>query len=229
MRRVTNSVSALMLLLIGMLTFSAKPVQAADYRTTETISIKQEFTVQKGSAPSDTFRYRLTALENGNPMPEGSSSGSYDFTISASDTAEIGPMEYLAPGIYTYKLEPVVETKQKGYEYAANTYEVSVYVTNTETGGLQAVMVVKTTDGTKTSEIKFDHKYSLASETPPTVTQQTTTKVTVPVSSLSKPGKATTSPVKTGDDTSVWLWVTLGAAAILCVIILGAAKKKKTK
>lgn len=224
MRRIRNSVSALMLLLIGMLAFSAKPVQAADYQTTETISIKQEFTVSKGTAPSDAFNYRLTALESGNPMPEGSSSGSYDFTIKGSNMAEIGPIEYLAPGIYTYKLEPVVETNQKGYEYASNTYDISVYVTNTETGGLQAAMVVKTADGTKTSEIKFDHKYSLSNDTP-----QTTTKVTVKVSSLSKPGKSTTSPVKTGDDTSVFVWLTLGAAAILCMTILGAAKRKKTK
>jgi len=75
---------------------------------TVTLAVSQALAGDSSSIPAGAvFVYRLTPDEDGNPMPDGSCAGSYDFTASGNETVSVGPISFDATGIYTYQLSCV--------------------------------------------------------------------------------------------------------------------------
>ena len=129
-----------------------------------TLAVGQVFTKPAGSAAADTFTYTLTAKQSGNPMPAGSSGDICTFTISNTDTIDLGPVTYSTVGTYSYEIRQTVASPQTGYTYDRQVYTVEVYATNTA-GGLQADVVVYNENGLKVPAIVFENAYEpLASD-----------------------------------------------------------------
>jgi len=129
-----------------------------------TLAVEQVFTKPAGSTAADTFTYTLTAQQSGSPMPAGSSGDTCTFTISDTDTVDLGPVIYSTAGTYSYEIQQTVVSAQTGYTYDRQVYTMEVYATNTA-GGLQADAVVYNGNGLKVSAIVFENVYEpLASD-----------------------------------------------------------------
>lgn len=130
-----------------------------------TLTVEQVFTKPEGSQAADSFKYTLTALESGNPMPPGSSGTTFSFTISGNDSVDLGTITYSMTGTYSYEIRQTVETKQAGYTCDMQVYTVRVYVKNTD-NGLNADAVVIKENGYKASVIEFANVYAPLSSDP---------------------------------------------------------------
>jgi len=129
-----------------------------------TLAVEQVFTKPDESAAADTFTYTMTAQQPGSPMPAGSSGDTCTFTISGTDTVNIGPVTYSTNGTYRYEIKQTVVSVQTGCTYDRQVYTVEVYAVNAA-GGLQADMVVYNEQGLKVSAITFENSYEpLASD-----------------------------------------------------------------
>jgi len=113
------------------------------------------------TAPEATFTYHLTAQSPATPLPEGSGTNSYDFTITGDSQGSIDPIDFTRPGIYTYELrcDPAVEA---GYVADTQVYTIEIYVTS----DLRIFAVVTSSDGEKTSSIRFTQRYSARASDP---------------------------------------------------------------
>lgn len=160
---------AVMLLMTTALMVSVLMIPAnAEQTASVTIPVKQTFTVSGDSTGvSSVFNYELYASDSSNPMPAGTSSDRYTFTLDGTTEQNIGPIVYTHAGMYTYTLQQVVKEEKSGYTYDREVYTVTVQVKNTE-NGLTALVYVKKADGTKEAPVKFDNGYQ--SSNPESVT-----------------------------------------------------------
>ena len=111
----------------------------------------------------ETFAYRLTPKGASCPMPAGSGGSGYDFTITGTDEAEIGPIHFTKAGVYTYEIRHVTEPRP-GYEYDQTVYTVEVLVES----GLTATVIAANQNGDKVSAILYEHSYNEDEEVLPT-------------------------------------------------------------
>ena len=138
--------------LIGALFVPA--VQAAEAGRIA-LKIKQNFTRSVHSVPtSEEFTYRLTPKQASNPMPAGSGSSGYTFTVSGSKEAQIDPIHFPAAGIYTYELCCIAEAKH-GYTTDSRVYTIEIVVTN----DMAVLAIFYQSNGTKISELMFNHTH----------------------------------------------------------------------
>lgn len=108
-----------------------------------------------GEAPETTFSFVMTA--NGNaPMPEGTVDGKKIISITGNGIAELGTIQYDAPGVYTYTLTEINE-HVSGWTYDPAVYTLTVTVT-LEDGVLVADYVI-TKNGKPVNEIVFTNSY----------------------------------------------------------------------
>ena len=121
------------------------------------------------SGVDDTFTYRLSSASAGTPMPAGSTSEGYTFTIKGNASKEIAPIAYPRAGaIYSYTLSQVVDTKE-GYTYDRHIYTIEVHI---DAELFVANMVVYNLTREKVSAIEFKNAY----QKPPTPQTPTTPK-----------------------------------------------------
>ena len=146
---------------------SARTVYAAGAETLA-LTVEQVFTTSS-AAVDDTFRYRLVALNSGNPMPAGSTAAGYEFTISGSQSVNTGLITYVNAGLYRYTLGQVVTAARSGYSYDDEVYTIEVRVSNDGSGGLQASVVIYEQGGFKADHIDFENSYQ-ADDVNPTPT-----------------------------------------------------------
>jgi hypothetical protein len=104
--------------------------------------------------PRTTFTYRLIPKTMDAPMPHGSGSEGYVFTISGNEERPIGPISFSAPGIFTYELS-CIAGGEFGLAMDRRVHAVEVHVTN----DLQITTVVYISAGTKLPTISFEHAY----------------------------------------------------------------------
>ena len=119
-----------------------------------TLTVKQLF-VSDGlsTPPSDAFSYQLTPQTPSAPMPAGSNSEGYTFTVAGSRGVQIGPISFNTAGIYTYTLRCVADDIP-GYTIDRRTYTIEVYVSDEPEA---AVLIYF--NGDKASELVFEHIY----------------------------------------------------------------------
>ena len=146
---------------------SARAVYAAGAETL-VLTVEQVFTTTSPAA-DDTFRYRLVALNSGNPMPAGSTAAGYEFTISGSRSVDTGLITFVNAGLYRYTLGQVVPVVRSGYSYDDEVYTIEVRVSNDGSGGLHANVVIYEQGGFKADHIDFENSYQ-ADDNGPTPT-----------------------------------------------------------
>ena len=161
-KRGKKIITACLLLVCIFIVMFAGTAYAAGGDTV-TLTVKQTFTSSSTTA-SDTFRYRLTALDTGAPMPTGSTALGDELSISGNDTKNGNPITYTSAGTYRYEARQIIPTNTTGYTYDQQVYTITVHVTNTS-GGIVTEVIVQNSNGDKVSDISFDNKYSpLASD-----------------------------------------------------------------
>lgn len=203
----------LCLLVLCLVMLAGNAAFAAD-SVSVSIPVKQAFTTSK-EIPEDLDRegrYELTAKTSDCPMPKGTENGSYTFTLTGDEEAQIGEITYLHGGIYSYELRQVTEDKDR-YTYDRTVYQIDVCVKNEADGSLSTQIIAANESGEKVSEIAYYNSYE-GVEPPEEVTDTPEEK---------EPEK--TGNVKTGDSANLMLW---GGAALLAAVLvfIGAAKRK---
>ena len=140
---------------VAMLLIAALPAAALAVDNSLCFVVNQVFSASSASAHNNVFMYRLTPLEAGNPMPEGSTADGYTFTIAGTDSIEICLAGKPGQGVYQYKLSQVVEAGKKGYTYDRRVYTITVYVSSSN----NVDIVAENEDLTKAATIVFKNSY----------------------------------------------------------------------
>lgn len=224
-RKTTTSICFLGLLtmLIAVI-FSSMPVLAAEAQPASIcLEINQGFSVENGTPPTDIFNYKLTALDEKNPMPENSQGGELSISIQGSTKHTLGAMVYQAAGIYSYKLEQSVEKESEGYTYDKRTYEITVYVRNTEGAGRAAELIIKNEKGEKVSRIAYQNSYDKKEKDP------VTKKPGIDNPKGSGIGTSHSAPIKTGDTSNIALWATLALTAMISLLVTIMVTKRNKR
>jgi len=110
--------------------------------------------------PKATFNYLLAPKATDAPMPYGSNSEGYMFTITGNNKAQISWFNFDTPGIFTYTLSCITNAVS-GFTIDRRVYTIEVYVT----GDLQVVIIVYNGD-VKVSNMYFEHTYERHPEEP---------------------------------------------------------------
>lgn len=213
---INMGVFGLLMMLFAVIS-SYMPVLAAEVQAASIyLEVNQEFSVENGTPPTDTFDYKLTALSEKNPMPKNSQGGEFSFSIQGGAKHTIGPMAYPLTGVYAYKLEQTVNKESEGYTYDKRIYEITVYVKNAKGGGSAAELIVKNEKGEKVSNIAYQNSYDKKEKDP------VTKKPGVDTPKGSGIGTSHAAPIKTGDTSNIVLWTAFALAALisLCVILI---------
>ncbi len=133
--RIANAAVMVVLcvLLVGLI-----PIRAVHAAVMEvSLPYEQTWTNDSGRKVSNTFDYRMTAADGASPLPEESSGGSYDFSLTgnANGKKELH-FAFSRPGYYHYKVTPVTGSMSEHYSYDAPEYDVMIMVIN-DTGGMR--------------------------------------------------------------------------------------------
>lgn len=118
------------------------------------ISIPVQVTVSGDTAPQEKYIFTMEKETVDAPMPENNI-----LTIDGGGSGSFASIEYTVPGDYVYRVHQVAG-KTEGMTYDTSTYQVTVRVVNTETGGLTAeIWAVKNDSNQKVDSISFDNQY----------------------------------------------------------------------
>ena len=128
----------------------------------ETPSVEIPVTIHlSGSVPStkEDLAVVLTAADAACPMPESAVDGVYKMTVTGAVTQNMAPITFSKVGIHHYTIHQEPGTKTKG-NYDRTVYDMTIYVTNAETGGLETTVVMHL-DGveTKPGKVEFTNSY----------------------------------------------------------------------
>lgn len=196
----------LALLLLNLLIMTGSVAYAAENQISVELAVKQ--TIEYEHTATEPFHktgtYELTGLTEEAPMPEGSEHNVYAFSINGVDETVKIPMVYTHGGMYQYQLTQTTQ-KQDAYTYDETKYKITVYVKNSENGGLVAEVMAENGSGKKCTDITFRNQY----EKKGSVEQQTA------------------GPVKTGDETRILLWLLTLSGSAFAVLCLCTIRKRK--
>jgi len=149
--RILMACLMLFCLIISILTptaYAAEPIQVT--LTVKQVVVSVGLTVPQNKA----FAYRLTSKTNSAPMPEGSGSDGYTFTISGTNAAKIAPITFSVEGSYIYELKCVSDADEN-YTIDKTAYTIEINITD----DLTAFIIIHLNDGDKVDEMCFEHIY----------------------------------------------------------------------
>lgn len=124
------------------------------------VSIPVEVRVSGSGVPGDVaYRMTLEAISENAPMPE-----SAGLVLTGAGKAAFGPMEYVTPGDYQYRIRQTTEDRDR-FTFDRTVYMATVRVTNAQDGGLKAEVwaLAEGNDTEKTASILFSNQYSSGS------------------------------------------------------------------
>ena len=156
-KRIAGVIMLLVLILMSM-----TPMAASAAGNSVILTVEQTYSASS-SQTEETFKYKLEALNQENPMPTSSSLTEYSFTITGSRSAEIGPIKFDREGIYRYLVYQVVDSVKSGYVYDMRVYMIEVYVSES----LNAMVVVKNESDVKEDAIGFENRNEYIPPTSP--------------------------------------------------------------
>ena len=153
---VRNAGSILLIAMMSILVFCTAALAA------EAVSVKLPVTMKLSSYHPSTpeeLVLVLTAKDETCPMPEGSVDGVYKKTVSGEGVKEFPEIVFPKVGIHEYTIHQEKGTHTRG-TYDSTVYKVTIFVTNTEDGGL-ATTTVSYVDGVaeKQNEMAFSNSY----------------------------------------------------------------------
>ena len=140
---------------LALVLFAITPISAFAAANPLKLTVRQVFTTASSSADG-VFTYMLKPLATSNPMPSGSASRGYTFTIDGTDSLETGPINFTQPGTFMYELEQVIAVEETGYTYDRRVYELEVYVDSM----LDVSLVIRNAAGAKTDDIVFNNAFN---------------------------------------------------------------------
>ena len=199
-------------LLSAVLEVTAFAAQQADV----TLSVRQIFTIEEGTPENEVFTYRLTPVTEFAPMPMGSDSVGYDFTIAGTGIGQIGPIVFIEPGVFVYEVNSISDD-QYYYTIDRQVYTISILVTNNF-----EVTITYIRDGVKVSEMVYSHSYKgtvhQPDVVPPTPVPPEVEPPVVPTPSPDRPTGG--SAPKTSDYSNPTLWITLIMSSTVSLLFL---------
>ncbi|MCL2654493.1 MAG: hypothetical protein FWD65_02170 [Coriobacteriia bacterium] len=134
-------------LLLSSVAYGAGPAQV-------TLPVKQTFTSHGSSNPaSDVFSYRLVA-QGAAPLPDGSATGSWSFTLQGTREVQVGPLTFNSTGIYSYELS-CTDDSDVNITGDTEVYRLTVYVKS----DLTTLIIIRNNAGEKVSQMSFDQSY----------------------------------------------------------------------
>ena len=152
MKRFALALCVLVLVVstLGTVAYAAAPVNAKI-----PVTIHLEGTVP---AEPETYVVELTPEKASNPMPAGTENGVYRMEISGEGS---GVMEitYNKVGVYNYTVKQIPGDNEN-CSYDASVYQVTVFVTNSETGGLNVSVVAYKDGAEEKTDIEFTNDYA---------------------------------------------------------------------
>jgi len=151
------------------------------------------------------FQFALTAEDKTNPMPKESTDGKKIMTIQGEGESDFGVWSYTKRGIYHYTISEE-NTGQEGYTYDKTVYRITDVVED-ENG--QLIVTRKVTDDEKkqVDTCVFQNHYSADGF------------------GMNK-GNGDES-VKTGDTTNIMFFAVILIMTVICLLVVGIAKRKK--
>ena len=183
MRNVLKRLTILVIVLamcipaVAMMAFAAQPEVKIP------VSITLEGTLP---ATAENFTVVLAPDDVSYPMPAGSVDNAYTLKIAGAAKAEFPAIVFDHVGVYTYTVKQLAGTN-KDCTYDSTVYNIKIFVTNAEEGGLEATMVVYSASDNEKTEILFHNKYKVV---PPTPSIPQTGQITWPIPVLAAAGIA---------------------------------------
>ena len=213
------------------------PVQAkaAEYKCEATLPV--EVREEGSDIPQGTeYTVRIKALDEA-PIPEEDR-----VTITGEGKAELGPITYTVPEDYCYEVWQEADDRDH-FTFDDTVYTVTVRVTNTQEGGLEAqIWAIREGEEAKSDEIVFENRYHKPSKPwYPGEDEEEDEDTAVPVTAVQKPQTPAapiqvptadpqaggTSP-QTGDEADLALWTsTAGIGAVLLAAVLLKRRKRE--
>jgi len=123
-----------------------------------TVPVKQNF-VKTGTdrSVSEQFSYVLTPQKAENPLPDGSTNGSYMLTLTGNEETNLS-FRYTHAGEYIYQLKESVTNSQTGYTYDSTVYTVKVYAENYN-NSLISEVIIQNDNNEKLAQAVFNNSY----------------------------------------------------------------------
>ena len=129
----------------------------------ENPSVHLDVTMRLSGTLPDTpedFTIKLFADELSSPMPEGSLNGVFTMTITGAGSVTLPKIIYTRVGTHDYTI--VQEAgNNPDCSYDETLYDLTVFVTNSEVGGLETTVVLhKTGEVKKPTSVVFNNNYA---------------------------------------------------------------------
>jgi len=157
-KRITTVICLFFLFILAMIL--PRAAYAAITSVPVTLRIDQVFTKNSSAlGVNSVFSYTLTSMDAGNPMPAGSISGVYSFTVDGTGSKNIDPISFNNTGIYRYEIKGNTFSSAAGYSYDDEVYSLAVYVRQ-PADHLVTEVTVQKSDGRKVSRIEFKNTYT---------------------------------------------------------------------
>ena len=174
------------------------------------LTINQVLVSDESTSPSnETFTYQLIPQTDAAPLPSGSDSESFIFTIAGTGEVQIGSIQFNTPGIYIYELSSITD-ESPNFTIDRQVYTIEVHVTE----DLTILVVIHTQEGAKAPEITFEHIYKTPSD-----------EQTAP-DKIPQPGRPDRPEIpKTGDSSTLALIA--GSSTLLLFILLFGWKLRR--
>ena len=182
-KQIYKTLFSIMAFIMLLMTVTLMDVHAAN--NSVSLTVMQTYSTSS-SAAAGAFTYTLSPTNLGDPMPDGSESDGYTFTITGNNSVVIGPWTFDDEGYYRYELYQVILRAQTGYTYDRRVYTIEVYVDSL----LNATMIIKNEQNKKEERVVFANSYSVGGTVtpPPTDPPETTNPPTDPPDVTDPPG-----------------------------------------
>ncbi|MBE7718738.1 MAG: hypothetical protein E7243_04360 [Lacrimispora celerecrescens] len=157
-KRITTMVCLFVLFILVMVLPRAAYAAVTSVPVTlriDQVFIKNSFALGVNSV----FSYTLTSMDAANPMPAGSISGVYSFTVDGTGSKNIDPISFNNTGIYRYEIKGNTFSSAAGYSYDNEVYSLTVYVRQ-PANHLVTEITVQKGDGSKAGRIEFKNTYT---------------------------------------------------------------------
>lgn len=158
--RTGTGLTCILAFLFAFIFSSGSAVYAQQTQADVILPVVQKFTVKnaKDDSVNRQCSYELVALDADNPMPAGSTSGRYDFTLDGNAEQKLS-LTYVHGGIYKYHLRQTTE-KADNYHYDGRFYTICVYVENGQNGQLTSQVIVENEQKEKCDNLIFENSFT---------------------------------------------------------------------
>lgn len=173
--RIMQKAAMLSIILVCFSTILISGTAYAAGRAAEVDLIVEQVFQQSGSdvKGDSRFRYKLTPVNSGNPMPANP-----EIVIDGTNQSKMDTISFTQTGTYEYEMKMSGYPAGAGYTLDKQVYKITIYVTKTDKF-LSAQVTIQNHNNIKTDEMIFTHAYNAAAATDPQLMVDPPVKKTV--------------------------------------------------